>query len=125
MQSIENNTRISLFVTELYLRNRVSDHHVTASSRHTGIWLSHVDDPVVESASECFGFALWHKEFNDLSLFVLARSSLFRASQYTASQWIPILYTASGRHYFQSFDIFYQHLSLHVNHFVYAPVARR
>ena len=86
MPSMENNRRISLFVTELYLRNRVSDHHVTASSRHTGIRLSHVDDPVVESASECFGFALWHKEFNDFSLFVLARSSLFRASQYSASQ---------------------------------------
>ena len=41
MPSMENNTRISLFVTELYLRNRVSDHHVSASSRPTGLWLSH------------------------------------------------------------------------------------
>ena len=29
-------------------------------------------DPVAESASKCFGFALWHKEFDDFSLFVLA-----------------------------------------------------
>ena len=36
---MENNTRtrISLFVTELYLRNRVSDHHVSASGRPTGL----------------------------------------------------------------------------------------
>ena len=45
-------------------------------------------------------------------------------SQYSASQQIPILYTVSGRHYFQSFDIFYQHLALHVNHYVYARAAR-
>ena len=66
--------RISLFVTELYLRNTVSDHHVSASGRPTGLWLSHVHDPVAESASKCFGFALLHKEFDDLSLFVLALS---------------------------------------------------
>ena len=59
-----NNTRISLFVTELYLRNRVSDHHVSASSRPTGLRLLHVDDPVAESASKRFAFALWHKEFH-------------------------------------------------------------
>ena len=41
MPSMENNTRISLFVTELYLKNRVSDHHVSASSRPTGLRLSH------------------------------------------------------------------------------------
>ena len=41
MPSMENNTRISLFVTELYLGNRVSDHHVSASSRPTGLRLSH------------------------------------------------------------------------------------
>ena len=58
MPSIENNTRISLFVTELYLINRVSDHHVSSSSRTTGIQLSHVHDPVAESASKCFDFAL-------------------------------------------------------------------
>ena len=29
-------------------------------------------DPVAESASKCFGLALWHKEFDDFSLFVLA-----------------------------------------------------
>ena len=36
-----------------------------------------VHDPVAESASKCFGFALWHKEFDDFSLFVLALSSSF------------------------------------------------
>ena len=70
--SMEKNSRISLFVTELYLRNRVSDHDVSASSRPTGLWLSHVHDPVAASASKCFGFALWHKEFDDFSFFVLA-----------------------------------------------------
>ena len=48
--SMEKNSRISLFVTELYLRNRVSDHDVSASSRPTGIWLSHVHAPVAASA---------------------------------------------------------------------------
>ena len=32
---------------------------------------------------------------------------------------MPILYTVRGRHYFQSFDIFDQHLELHVKHSVY------
>ena len=41
MPSIQNNTRISLFVTELYLRNWVFGHHVSASSRPTGLQLSH------------------------------------------------------------------------------------
>ena len=41
MPSMESNTRFSLFVTELYLRNRVSDHYVSASSRPTGLRLSH------------------------------------------------------------------------------------
>ena len=70
---------ISLFVTELYLRNRVSNHHVSASSRPTGssVVTREVHDPVSESASKCFGFALWHKEFDDFSLFVLALSSSF------------------------------------------------
>ena len=37
-----------------------------------------VHAPVAESSSnECFGFALWHKEFGDFSLFVLALSSSF------------------------------------------------
>ena len=40
MPSMENNTRVSLFVTELYLRNRVSDHLVSAFSRPTGLRLS-------------------------------------------------------------------------------------
>ena len=72
MQNMENNTLISLFVTEPCFRNRVIDHHVSASSRPTGLRLSYVHDPVAESASECFGFTLWHKEFDDFSLFVLA-----------------------------------------------------
>jgi len=29
-------------------------------------------DPVAESCSKFFGLALWHKEFDDFSLFVLA-----------------------------------------------------
>ena len=41
MPSMENNMRFSLFITELYLRNRVSDHYVSASSRPTGLRLSH------------------------------------------------------------------------------------
>ena len=80
MPSMENNRRISLFVTELYLRNRVSDHHVSASSRPAGpsvVMTRDVHDPVSESASKCFGFALRHKEFDDFSLFVFAPSSLF------------------------------------------------
>ena len=79
MPSMDNNTRVSLFVTERYLRNRVSDHHVSAFSRPTGLRLSTwgVDVPVAESASKCFGFALWHEEFDDFSLFVLALSSSF------------------------------------------------
>ena len=58
MPSMENNTRI----------NRVSDHHVSASSRPTGLRLSNVHDPVAESASKCFDFAPWHKEFDDFNL---------------------------------------------------------
>ena len=79
MPSMENNTRVSLFVTELYLRNRVSDHHVSASSRPAGpsVVTRDVHDPVSESAYKCFGFALRHKEFDDFSLFVLALSSSF------------------------------------------------
>ena len=46
MPSMENNTRISLFVTELYLRNRVSDHNVSASSRPTGLRLSHEESMI-------------------------------------------------------------------------------
>ena len=46
MPSIQNNTRISLFVTELYLRNWVSGHHVSASSRPTGLQLSHVESMI-------------------------------------------------------------------------------
>ena len=39
--SMENKTRFSLFITELYLRDRVSDHYVSACSRPTGLRLSH------------------------------------------------------------------------------------
>ena len=53
--------RIGLFVTELYLRNTVSDHHVSASGRPAGLWLSHVHNPVAESASKCFGLLHWIK----------------------------------------------------------------
>ena len=79
MPSMENITRISLFVTKLFLRNRVSDHHVhvSASSRPIGLRSSHVHDPVAESASKRFDFVLWHKLFDDFSLFVLALSSSF------------------------------------------------
>ena len=51
MPSMENNRRISLFVTELYLGNRVSDHHVSASSRPTGpsVVTREVHDPAVPS----------------------------------------------------------------------------
>ena len=34
---------------------------------------------------------------------------------------IPILHTVRGRHYFQSFDIFDQHLELQVKRNVYVP----
>ena len=72
MLSMENNTHFSLFITELYLRNRVSDHYVSS------VVTRGVHDPVAESASKCFGFALWHKEFDDFTeLFVLALSSSF------------------------------------------------
>ena len=40
-------------------------------------------------------------------------------SQKSAPKLIPILYTVGGRH-FQSFDIFDQHRTLQVNHYVYA-----
>ena len=46
---------------------RVSDHYVSASSRPTGLRLSHVHDPLAESASKCFDFALWYKKFDDFS----------------------------------------------------------
>ena len=39
---------------------------------NTGLRLSHVYDPVAESASKCMGFALWHEEFDDFSSFVVA-----------------------------------------------------
>ena len=126
MPSMENNTRVSLFVTELYLRNRVSDHHVSAFSRPTGLRLSHGESmfqlpSLLLNASVLLcgtrnltisAYLCWH----------LAARSM--TSQYSASQQIPILYTVSGTHYFQSFDIFYQHLALHVNHYVYARAAR-
>ena len=39
---------------------------------NTGRRLSHVYDPVAESASKCIGFALWREEFDNFSSFVVA-----------------------------------------------------
>ena len=88
MLSMENDTRISLFVSELYLRNRVSDHHVSASSRPTDLWLSRVHDPVAKSTSKCFGFSLWHKKFDNFSLVVFTwhLTAYSMTSQYSVSQ---------------------------------------
>ena len=38
--------RFSLLVTELYLRNRVSDHYVSASSRPAGLRVSHEESMI-------------------------------------------------------------------------------
>ena len=46
-------------------------------ARLSGLRLSHGHDPVAESAWKRLGFALWHKEFDDFNLFVLALSSSF------------------------------------------------
>ena len=46
MPSMENNTRFRLLVIELYLRNRVSDHYVSASSRPAGLRLSHEESMI-------------------------------------------------------------------------------
>ena len=74
---------------------------------NTGRRLSHVYDPVAESASKCIGFALWREKFDDFSSFVVA----------LRQEAISYRYTVRGRHYFQSFDIFDQHLALHVKHY--------
>ena len=50
MPSMENNRRFSLLVTELYLRNRVCDHYVSASSRTTGLRLPH-DESMIQLPS--------------------------------------------------------------------------
>ena len=127
MPSMENNTRVSLFVTELYLRNRVSDHHVSAFSRPTGLRLSH-GESMFQLPSLLLNASVLLCGTRNLTISAylcwrLATRSM--TSQYnSASQQIPILYTVSGTHYFQSFDIFYQHLALHVNHYVYARAAR-
>ena len=127
MLSMENNTRISLFVAELYLRNRVSDHHFSASSRPTGLRLSHGESMIqlpslLLNASVSLPCGTRNLTISAYLCWHLAARSM--TSQYSASQQMPILYTVSGTHYFQSFDIFYQHLALHVNHYVYARAAR-
>ena len=79
MPNMENNTRFSLFVRELYLRKRVSNRYVSASSRPTGLRLSH-EESMIQLPSlllNASGFAPWHREFDDFSLFVLALSSSF------------------------------------------------
>ena len=38
---------------------------------NTGRRLSHVYDPVAESASKCIGFPLWREEFDNFSSFVV------------------------------------------------------
>ena len=88
MPSMENNTCTSLFVMELYLRSRVSDHYVSASSRPTGLRLSHGESMIQlpslllnASVFPCgtrngtiSGYLCWH----------LAARSM--TSQYSASQ---------------------------------------
>ena len=75
MLSMENNTHISLFVTDQYLRTgSLITMYPRLVARLHGLRLSHPD---AECASKRFSFALWHKEFDDFSLFVLALSSSF------------------------------------------------
>ena len=70
MPSIENNTPFSLFVTELYLRKRVSDHHVSASSRPIGQRLSHGESMIQlprlllnASVLPCRAQGIWRFQF--------------------------------------------------------------
>ena len=72
MPSIQNNTRISLFVTELYLRNWVPGQHVSASSRPTGVQLSHRES-MIQLPSLLLNTSVLPcraQEFDDFSLFV-------------------------------------------------------
>ena len=76
MPSIQNNTRISLFVTELYLRNWVPGQHVSASSRPTGDQLSHRES-MIQLPSLLLNTSVLPcraQEFDDFSLFVLGSS---------------------------------------------------
>ena len=116
MPNMENNRRISLFVTELYLRNRVSDHHVSASSCPTGLWLAHRES-MIQLPSLLLNASVLPCGTRNLT--ISAYLCWHLAARSMTSQ-----YSASGRHYFQYFDIFDQHLALHVNHYVYAPAAR-
>ena len=54
--------------------------------RSTGLRLSHVHDPVAESASKRFGFALWHKEFDKFAYLCWHEAARFMNVQYSASQ---------------------------------------
>ena len=83
MPSMESNTRISLFVTELYLRNRVSDHHVSSSSRPTGLWLSH-GESMIQLPSLLLILNLLHAEKGRL------RNAV--ANRVPASRWQGILF---------------------------------
>ena len=75
MLSMENNTHFSLFITELYLRNRVSDHYVSASSCPTGLRLSHGESMIQLPSLPLNAVLLWHKEFDDFSLLLALSSS--------------------------------------------------
>ena len=70
------------------------------------------------SASKCFGFALWHKEFDDFSLFYV-----------NTLQLVPCLH--SIEHYSKSLhctmsavDIIFSLLTFLINTYLYAPAAR-
>ena len=79
MSSMENNTRFSLLVTELYLRKRVSDHCMSASSHPTGLRLSN-EESMIQLPSLFLNASVLPCDttnFDDFSLFVLALSSLF------------------------------------------------
>ena len=126
MPSMESNTRFSLFVTELYLRNRVSDHYVSASSRPTGLRLSH-GESMIQLPSLLLNASVLPCGTRNLTISAYLcwhEAARFMNVQYRASQQITILYTFSGRHYFQSFDLFDQHLALHDKHYVHEPAAR-
>ena len=116
MSSMENYTRFSLLVTELYLRNRVSDHCMSASSRPTGRRLSN-EESMIQLPSLFLNASVLPCDTRNLT--ISAYLCWHLAARSMTSQ-----YSASGRHYFQYFDIFDQHLALHVNHYVYAPAAR-
>ena len=88
MPSMENNTRFSLLVTELYLRNRVSDHYVSASSRPNGLQLSH-EESMIQLPSLLLNASVLPCGTRNLTILAylcwhLAARSM--TSQYSASQ---------------------------------------